>query len=301
MEIKTAKSGFCVGIKRAYNGMNRIAKTREKVNVFHRVSTSAQAREWDTLRRIEKEDPELFEEYPNLVNVSVIDNPSMIKSGDDVVLGFHGVEKPVKEELLTKNVDIEDLQCPFISRYNSTLEELASEGYNLIAFGRKDDHHCLDAQRVAKVYGRTCVTVEKPEDINHIDFNTENKWACVGSVTGNTVLWKAVVSKLNENEIEIKIVETVCRDSFKRQDEASQLSKEADIVLVVDDGGGASTSVFEVCSSVNDTVYLVSSKEDVKLEWLKDISSIAIVGGILVPQWTIDEMASHVNTLHSHQ
>ena len=70
-------------------------------------------------------------------------------------------------------------------------------------------------------------------------------------------------------------------------------------MLVVDDGGGASTSVFEVCSSVNDTVYRVSSKEDIKLEWLKDITTVAIVGGIFVPQWTIDEVASHVNLLSS--
>ena len=80
------------------------------------------------------------------------------------------MEKTIKEELITKNIDVEDLQCPFISRYNATLEELASGGMNLIAFGREDDHHCLDAQRVSKVYGRKCVTVEKAEDIDHIDF-----------------------------------------------------------------------------------------------------------------------------------
>lgn len=298
LEIKTAKkSGFCGGIKRAYYGMNRIAKTREQVNVFHRFGETAQALKWDTLKRIEREDPELFKEYPNLVNVSVVDNPSHLNSGDDVVLGFHGVGKSVKQQLQANEVNIEDLQCPFISRYNSEIEELASDGYNLLAFGRKENHHSLDAVSVANEYGRRSVIVEKPEDIDGIDFQVNEKWACVGSVTGNTRLWEAVVSKLNKINIPVKVVETVCTDSFKRQNEASELAEEADLVLVIDDGGGASNSVYEVCTSVNEMVYRVSSKEDIKLEWFKDISTVAIVGGILVPQWTIDEMASYISEL----
>jgi 4-hydroxy-3-methylbut-2-en-1-yl diphosphate reductase len=170
MEIKKAKHGFCVGIKRAYQGMNRIAAKEEEVNVFHRLATSPKALEWDTLRRIENGDPDLLKLYPNLSNVSVVNNPSSFESGDKVVLGFHGVENEVKERLQATNVVVQDLQCPFISKYNSTLKELAAEGFNLIAFGRKDDHHCLDAQRVAHEYGRMCVVVEKAADVDRIPF-----------------------------------------------------------------------------------------------------------------------------------
>ncbi|WP_017729299.1 hypothetical protein [Halalkalibacterium ligniniphilum] len=294
MEVFTAKAGFCVGIKRAYQGMNRIAAKEEEVNVIHRVSTSEKALEWDTLKRIADKDPHLFKQYPNLKNVSVLDNPSSIESGEKVVLGFHGVEKHVKERFATKNVEVEDLQCPFISKYNSTLEELASEGYHLIAFGKKNDHHCLDAQRVSQEHGRKCVTVEKAADVDKIEFGAGERWASVGSVTGNTVLWKAVVARLNENEIPIKVVETVCWDSYKRQEEALLLAKEADVVVVVDDGGGASLSVFEVCTSVNENVYQISSEEDMKPDWFEGAKKVAVVGGILVPQWTIEEIAAQV-------
>lgn len=294
MEIKTAKHGFCVGVKRAYHGMNRIAATQDGINVFHRFSTSAQALEWDTIKRIDKGDPNLLEIYPNLNNVFVLDSPSSLENGEKVVLGFHGVEKKERELFETANVEVQDLQCPFISRYNSALEELATEGFNLIAFGRKQDHHSLDAQRLAREYGRKCVIVEKAEDVDEIHFEAGDEWACVGSVTGNTFLWKAVVSKLNEKEVPIKIVETVCRDSFKRQEEAIQLADEAEVVLVVDDGGGASLSVSEVCSRVNDKVYRISSKEDIQQEWFEGITKVAIVGGILVPQWVFDEMATHL-------
>jgi 4-hydroxy-3-methylbut-2-en-1-yl diphosphate reductase len=65
-------------------------------------------------------------------------------------------------------------------------------------------------------------------------------------------------------------------------------------VLVVDDGGGASQSVYEVCTQVNGRVYRISSKEEIQREWFEGIISVAVVGGILVPQWTIDEMAAYL-------
>jgi 4-hydroxy-3-methylbut-2-enyl diphosphate reductase len=290
MEIKTAQLGFCFGIERAYRGINDIAATQGEVKVFHERNKN----EWDTLRRIEKGDSYLLNLYPNINNVSVLHDFSSLQRGDNAVLGFHGVDKRVKERLVTSGIEVQDLQCPFISRMDSVVEELTKEGFNIIAFGKTQSHHCLEAQRIAQEHGRKCVIVEKAEDVDEIYFEPESHWACVGAVTGNTFVWEQVVSKLGKMDIPVKIVKTVCSDSFKRQEQANQLAQEAEVVLVVDDGGGASLSVYEVCSLINERVYRIDSKEDIQREWFEGVTKVAIVGGILVPQWTIDEMASYL-------
>ena len=44
-------------------------------------------------------------------------------------------------------------------------------------------------------------------------------------------------------------------------------------------------------------VYRIHCKEDVEKSWLVDAGKVAIIGGILVPMWTIDEVADHVREI----
>ena len=82
-----------------------------------------------------------------------------------------------------------------------------------------------------------------------------------------------------------------------------ELAQQADCCLVVDDGGGASQSLFEVLSAVHAKVYRFrwwddgSWKASIDGSWLMGASSVAVVGGILVPQWAIAEVAAYIKGL----
>jgi hypothetical protein len=52
---------------------------------------------------------------------------------------------------------------------------------------------------------------------------------------------------------------------------------------MLDDGGGAAQSVFDVCSRVNKRVHRVRSKEEIEPAWFDGAEKAAIIGGILVP------------------
>jgi hypothetical protein len=47
------------------------------------------------------------------------------------------------------------------------------------------------------------------------------------------------------------------------------------------------------------STYRVRSKEEIQPEWFEGVHSVAILGGILVPQWSIEEAAQHVRALCS--
>ncbi|MGQ0554483.1 MAG: hypothetical protein ACT4PN_00865 [Nitrospiraceae bacterium] len=299
MEITTATIGFCVGIEQAYQAMNKIAADRESTFAVHQCATPHKNVEWDTLRRIENKDVPLISLYPNLRKVSVLDahDLSSLKKGDLVVLGFHGVEKGVLERLEREGVVVDDRQCPFISRLNEVVEKLVAEGFDIIIFGKRHNHHCLYAQRVAETHGRNCVVAERPEDIETMPHEKERHWAFVGQVTGNILEYDRVKRTLQEKNIPAKIVETVCSDSYLRQSMAVKLAQEVEVMIVVDDGSGSSFSLFEVCAEEKTRVYRIRSKEDIQRGWFDGIKKAAVVGGILVPRWTLDEVAKHIEQL----
>ena len=298
-QVITTQLGFCVGIVNTYEKMDRLAQKHDSLIATHQHSSF----EMDTLKRIERKDANLLSLYPNLKKVSVVNDRTQLQEGNEVVLGFHGLGASEEEELKTRGVRLlHNLQCPFISKMNKTAERLVREGFDLLVMGKKESHHCIEAQQWAEKYGKSCIILEQAEEVQAIPSDPSKKWALIGQVTGNTDTWASVIERLAK--IPIKIVRTLCSDSFLRQDKARELARQADVVILVDDGvgtSGAAQSVFEVCSAIHKRVYKISRKDEIQWKWLENAKTVGVIGGILIPQWTIDEVATYLETLAEEQ
>ena len=68
-------------------------------------------------------------------------------------------------------------------------EALVAQGYDLIAFGKPKNHHCLYAKEVAERGGRSALIAEDIGEIGDELRNPARRWACVAQVTGNVQAW----------------------------------------------------------------------------------------------------------------
>ena len=294
MEVLTASVGFCLGITRAYRKMNKRALAEAPFAVAHQNAGG----EFDTLSRIERREAGLLADYPGLRELSVVRDVSTLGAGDRLVLGFHGLNKETKESLVARGVDLlDDLICPFIEKLDRVVERLARQGFDIAIVGMKDNHHCRVAQRIADEHQRRCYVIEQADDIDALSNEQDRSIALVGQVTGNTEIFTEVIERIRRSKAPVKIVKTMCSDSYSRQKTAVELAQQADVVILLDDGGGAAQSVFEVCSRVNNRVYRVRSKAEIRRGWFNGVGKAAIVGGILVPSWSIDAVADYVRSL----
>jgi 4-hydroxy-3-methylbut-2-enyl diphosphate reductase len=295
MEVLTASVGFCLGITRAYREMNKRALAEGPFAVAHANAGG----EFDTLSRIERREPALLAQYPGLRELSVVRDVSTLGSGDRLVLGFHGLSKETKEDLVARGVDLlDDLICPFIEKLDRVVERLAKQGFDIAIVGAKDNHHCRVAKKIADEHGRRCYVIEGVDDVDALPTHEKGRHlALVGQVTGNTEIFTKVIDRIRGSEAPIKIVKTMCSDSYARQKSAVELAQKADVVILMDDGGGAAQSVFEVCSRVNKRVHRVRSKEEIRPAWFEGAEKAAVIGGILVPIWSIEELAAYVRAL----
>ena len=294
MEILTGDSGFCLGIARAYRKMNERALIEGTFSVTHQNAGG----EFDTLTRIARRENELLAEYPGLGELSVVRDLSELGQGDRLVLGFHGLNKDTKQNLAARGVDlVDDLTCPFIAKLDKVVERLARDGFDIAIVGTKDNHHCQIAKKIAGEHSRRCFVIERPDDIDAVPDEEGRPIALVGQVTGNTQVFTEVVERIRASKAPIKVVKTMCSDSYGRQKAAVDVAQRADLVILLDDGGGAAQSLFEVCSRSNKRVHRVRSKEEIQPHWFDGAQRTAIVGGILVPSWVIAETARYIETM----
>lgn len=291
MEIITAQVGFCFGITRAYRNINRRGLEDGPFYVAHQNSGG----EFDTLLRIERGDPELLARYPGLLNVAVAHDLSALGEGDRLVLGFHGMPRDRKEALAARGVALLDDQlCPFIAKLDRVVERLVREGCDIAIVGKPGNHHCRTACKLAEQHGQRCYIIEKAADIDAIPHESGRTLALVGQVTGNTIIFREAAERIKQSGLPAQIVRTMCGDSYSRQQHAAELARQADVVILIDDDGGAAQSVFEICSQHNERVYRAARKEDIRQEWLDGAATVAIIGGILVPEWMIADFAQSI-------
>ena len=301
MEVRTAKLGWCMGIERAYRLMNKqaAAAVGQPIYATHRPPPSINE-DMDTLYRIAQKDTRLLEQYPALQAVQVLRDPSTIRGEATLMLGYHGLSHDAIRDLTGRGVEVKDYQCPFITKLDDTVDRLVAAGFDILIVGKRQNHHCLHAQEMAARHQRQCRVIEGPEDLEAIPAGAAMRWALVGQVTGNTVLWEAAVKWAHQHGIAAHVKDTICSDSYQRQEGAMELAHQTDRCLVVDDGGGASDSLFEVLSALHDRVYRVRWRDDgswkasIDPSWLQGAGSVAVVGGILVPQWAVNEVAAYV-------
>jgi 4-hydroxy-3-methylbut-2-enyl diphosphate reductase len=296
IEILTKDSGHCIGIKRAYSEMSRRALAEAPFTVTHQNS----ANPFDTLRRIERREPELLARYPGLDRIAVKYDPSKVEAGERLVLGFHGLPPEEKEALNARGVDIAaDCICPFIAKLDKLVERYVAAGFDVAMVGTPDNHHMRTAAMLAARRGRRCYPIIRAEDVDALPCRDGEgpPIVLVGQVTGNTQVFHETIARIETLRLPIKIVKTMCSDSYRRQTSAFELAQRADVVVLVDDGGDGALSVYEVCSRANATVHRVRDAGDVKREWFSGVAKVAVVGGILVPDWTIGEVAQRIAAL----
>lgn len=297
MEIHIATAGLCFGIERAYKMIDKLAAGDRPLHAGHKCSGHHKNSEWDTFHRVERGDPQLLMRHPNLKKLTIVHDVNELKAGDALAIGYHGYVPELMSELKERGVELHDYMCPFIARMHNTAEKLANEGYDIIAFGKPQNHHTLYSKQAAERAGRVALIAETLQEIESALEETGRNWACIGQVTGNVEKWKAFSSALQARNIPIHTIDTVCTDSYDRQGEAMELAKRADTVVLVDDGGGSSISVLEACQSVNARVYPHGTDMPLRPEWFEDAASVAVVGGILVPRWTLDAVAKEIRRL----
>ena len=275
MNITTAKSaGFCFGVNRAVDMVEKLIQNGEKICTLGPIIHNDQV-----VKRLENR---------GVIAVDSIDN---VPDGYAVVIRSHGVSKSVYQLLEQKNIRYFDATCPFVSKIHKIVEENSDNDSIVIICGNSNHPEVIGIK--GYVSGE-CFIVDSAEELEKTLKNQkkiqEKNLCVVAQTTFNTKEWSKCVKFLKKDYTNAEIFDTICSATSIRQNEAVELSKKCDIMVIIGGKHSSNTKKLEeVCQPFAKTA-LIETAKDLNFDDFRGFKNIGVTAGASTPVDIIKEV-----------
>ncbi len=269
---KAGKTGFCFGVKRAIDILEKVARERGGVETLGAVVHNQQV-----LQKLSK------------IGVEVIGNIDEIK-GDTVVTSSHGISPDMEKNIRKLHKEIVSTTCNNVQRAQSAAEKLAEDGSFVIVYGDAAHPEVKGILGWAKNRGLATTDEKVVAALDPLPHKLGILSQTTQVPSHFAVFVKNIIDLAINRNTEIHIINTICHDSPERQEAALELARRADLMLVVGGKSSANTNrIAELCSKVTET-HLIETAADIKPAWLKGKKHIGITSGASTAEDTVNEV-----------
>jgi len=281
--IKLAKhSGFCYGVKRAVETVKKL--------------------------KVQNPDKEVFILGELIHNSHVINELEAlgIKTITEIppqgtgicVVRSHGASPEIFEQITNAGFELVDLTCPDVKKVQQKAIQLVKEGYFLIIVGKAEHPEVIAIKASAERYGSNIFVVSDVLQLKEVEqrIKEHKKVGVVVQTTQRISTLNPIVERLTSISKELTIANTICASTTLRQNEAKEMARESDLVIVVGSKKSANTThLAEILTGISKTIHIEDDKE---LENYKNIinnaHNIAITAGASTPETIIENVINRL-------
>ncbi|WP_288527750.1 bifunctional 4-hydroxy-3-methylbut-2-enyl diphosphate reductase/30S ribosomal protein S1 [uncultured Eubacterium sp.] len=271
--ILAKTAGFCFGVDRAVNLVYELVGEGKKVCTLGPIIHNAQL-----VADLESK------------GVKIIDDISQAPQGYTVVVRTHGVEKSVLDELESKGIDYVNATCPFVTKIHNIVKKQDENTVVLIA-GDKNHPEVLGIKSYCKGDSYVFKNEEElTEIIQKYEIAQKNDVICVAQTTfslNEQKKCKKIFKKLCTN---CKIFDTICNATSDRQNEAEELSKNSDAMIVVGGRHSSNTCKLRDTGEANCPTFLIETADELASIDLSKYNVIGVTAGASTPSVIIKEV-----------
>jgi len=229
--------------------------------------------------------------YLESIGVGLVDTPEEVPPGTAVLIRSHGEGRPVHEALARLGRPVIDATCPNVSRIHQIVSRAEEGGRQVLIIGTRTH------PEVAAIAGwcRRPVVLEGVAELsNWLETAPERRdipLTMVSQTTSTRFIWDSCVEKAKKECTNLKIFDTICNATCKRQSEAQALAARSDAMVVI--GGRESSNtkrLAELCGALCPMVVWIERAAELEPSNLCRKASIGITAGASTPEWIIKEV-----------
>ena len=247
MKILIAKgAGFCFGVKRALDIAFTMAEKKQRgVYTFGPLIHNPQV--------IEKLRQGGIEPIQDLHHEGI----------RALIIRTHGIPEDLMKEAQQMGYEIIDATCPFVKKAQEHVKSLSESGYGVVVVGDADHP---EVQGIVSYGGDKVFVVGSGDEVKKLP--KMNKIGVVAQTTQSFENLKNVVSECLQRGGEIRVFNTICDATAVRQEEATELARQVDCILVVGGFNSANTRrLAEVCAELQPRTHHIETPAEIDPAW----------------------------------
>jgi 4-hydroxy-3-methylbut-2-enyl diphosphate reductase len=252
-EVRIAKrTGFCYGVREA------IDKAKE---------ASAAGKTTHTLGQVVHNEG-VVQDLEEL-GIRTVETLDEVDHGAAVVIRAHGVRPDVMERANARGLEVIDGTCTWVIQEQKELAKLVEEGYTIVLLGTPKHPEVVGLLGFAP----DAIVVDEEEDWERIP--RKKKMALLSQSTQPPWKFEKLAAHMVSRSHELKIVNTVCPVTIRRQEDTLDAARSVDLMVVV--GGRSSANTKELTRLCG-----IAGTRAVQVEGVRDLTDAAVFEGARV-------------------
>jgi (E)-4-hydroxy-3-methyl-but-2-enyl pyrophosphate reductase len=273
-DIRIAKrTGFCYGVREA------IDKAKE---------ASAAGKATHTLGQVVHNEGVVRD--LQALGIQTVETLDDVDQGAAVVIRAHGVKPEVMERAQARGLEVIDGTCTWVIQEQKELKKLVEEGYTIVLLGTPKHPEVVGLLGFAP----DAIVVDEEEDWERIP--RRKKMALISQSTQPPWKFEKLAAFMVSRSHELKIVNTVCPVTIRRQEDTLEAARAVDLMVVV--GGRSSANTKELtrlCGIVGTPAIQIESVRDLTdAEAFDGAKIVGVTGGTSTPIEDLHAVAQRI-------
>lgn len=270
-------AGFCFGAARAVEALEKSLQEKIPIYTYGPILNNT-----TLVEDYEKMGARVVESVEELYNLPK----------GKVIIRAHGVPRKVYEGILDSGHEVLDATCPFVRRIQKIAEKQSALGDQIVVIGNPKHP---EVEGIVGWSQNGATVLENIEDVVKFVPKKDAKICIVSQTTFNFNKFQEFVEIFKKNSYNVNVINTICDATQVRQSEAYELSKKAEVMIVIGDTHSSnSKKLYEICKANCDNTFFVQVVEDIEGKLPKTSGLTGITAGASTPKYIIEEVQKYV-------
>ena len=275
-------AGFCYGVKRA-------VETTKKIKL-----ENASKKVWVLGELIHNS--HVIKELDEL-GICTVDELPENETGICIVRS-HGMAPQKIKEIESKGFEIVDLTCLDVKKVQQKAIQLAQEDFLVLILGKPEHPEVIAIKANAQMYSDKVHVIPDLESVKNLctEIKAHKKVGVVIQTTQKLEFLQEIVNYLVPLANELKVFNTICKSTSMRQQEARELAKTSDLMIVVGGKNSANTThLAEILQEITKTIHIETEDDLKEHEYLiKKSENIGVTAGASTPENIIKNVVYYI-------
>jgi (E)-4-hydroxy-3-methyl-but-2-enyl pyrophosphate reductase len=224
------------------------------------------------------------------LGIQTVETLDDVDTGAAVVIRAHGVKPEVMARAQERGLEVIDGTCTWVIQEQKELQKLVEEGYTIVLLGTPKHPEVVGLLGFAP----DAIVVDEEDDWERIP--RRKKMALISQSTQPPWKFEHLAAYMVSRSHELKIVNTVCPVTIRRQEDTLEAARAVDVMVVV--GGRSSANTKELtrlCGIVETPAIQIESVRDLSDPGAFDGARVVgVTGGTSTPIEDLHAVAQRI-------